>query len=325
MNIAIVVPVLDASREWAEFEAALIDNLKHLGVPHENVLVIDSSSTDATAELVRASGFTLYTISRNDFNHGATRQLGLEIMKKAEFIVYLTQDALLAEPSSIKCLLQSFTDSSIGAVYGRQIPRIGAGAIETHARLFNYPDTSCIRNLESRTGSGLKSIFLSNSFSAYRRNALMSVGGFPENVIFGEDTIVAGRLHLLGWKTAYVAEAMVYHSHSYSISQEFRRYFDIGVLHSRESWLVEQFGVAAGEGRKFVLSEFNYLWHRSPMRIPSAIIRSGVKLLGYRLGRNEKKISLWLTRRLTMNKGYWSRLSLSKNDASTPLATTGHD
>lgn len=318
MNIAIVVPVLNASKKWRVFEMSLLDNLGKMGIPRDHVLIIDSSSTDGTAELVRASGFTLHTISRNDFNHGATRQLALDIMKGADVLVYLTQDAVLAEPTSIETLLEPFADPLVAATCGRQLPRVGAGAIESHARLFNYPDVSCVRNLDNRKNIGLKSIFLSNSFSAYRRDALISVGGFPENVIFGEDMIVAGRFHLDGWKTAYIADAVVYHSHGYSFSQEFRRYFDVGVLHSRESWLLEQFGGATAEGKKFVLSELRYLWRQDRSQIPNAIIRTGLKFLAYRLGRNERKMSMWVTRRLTMNKGYWAQLSPSKTTSSTP-------
>jgi len=307
VSVAVIVPVLNASGEWPAFRSALLENLEMANIPCDRVLVIDSSSNDETAQLVCASGFTLHTIARSEFNHGATRQLGLELMKDADVIVYLTQDALLAEPASIKKLIQSFADPLVAASYGRQLPKIGAGSIEAHARLFNYPQVSSTRNLDSRNDIGLKSIFLSNSFSAYRRSTLMSVGGFPENVIFGEDTIVTGRLHLDGWETAYVADATVYHSHSYSFLQEFRRYFDVGVLHSRESWLLAQFGAATNEARRFVLSELRYLWIHNRLQIPSALIRTVLKLLAYRLGRNEKKMSLRLTRRLTMNKSYWSR------------------
>ncbi|MFE0678513.1 hypothetical protein ACFW26_34910, partial [Streptomyces sp. NPDC058867] len=46
----------------------------------------------------------------------------------------------------------------------------------------------------------------------------------------------------------------VHHSHSYSIGEEFRRYFDVGVMHARAPWLLDRFGKAEGEGKRFVQS-----------------------------------------------------------------------
>ncbi len=153
---------------------------------------------------------------------------------------------------------------------------------------------------------GFKSIFISNSFAAYRREALFAVGGFPSDVIFGEDTIVAAKLLLAGWKIAYVADAQVYHSHAYTSTQDFKRYFDIGVLHSRESWLLQEFGGTGGEGSRFVRSEWNYLWPQYWWLIPSALIRTALKLVGYRLGRIESKLSLRIKRRLSMHRRFWN-------------------
>lgn len=135
----------------------------------------------------------------------------------------------------------------------------------------------------------------------------MSVGGFSSDVIFGEDTVVVARMHRAGWKTAYVADACVRHSHAYSIAEEFRRYFDIGVLHSRESWLIDQFGSASGEGRRFVTSELKYLLKHGVHRIPSAMARTAAKFLGYRIGRRESGIAPRLKYHLGLNRQYWIR------------------
>jgi len=163
-----------------------------------------------------------------------------------------------------------------------------------------------MRTLASREEMGIKAVFLSNSLAAYRRSALIEVGGFPTTVIFGEDMIAAARLLLAGYKVAYVAEACAYHSHSYTRMQEFKRYFDIGVLHSREAWLLEEFGRANGEGKRFVLSELQYLRKTDAWQIPSAMLRTGIKFLGYRLGQMEARLSLGTKRRLSMHPKFWA-------------------
>lgn len=166
---------------------------------------------------------------------------------------------------------------------------------------------SGVRTLVSRKELGIKTIFISNSFAAYRRTALIAVGGFPGDVIFGEDTITAAKLLLAGGKIAYVAEAQVFHSHNYTWAQDFRRYFDIGVLHRRESWLLQEFGSAGSEGGRFVQSELRYLWSRRWWLVPSALIRTALKFVGYRLGRNEERLSLGWKRRLSMHSSFWAK------------------
>ena len=300
---AVIIPTYNAARYWP----ALSAGIRAQSLAPDQVVVIDSSSSDGTAELARRDGFEVVVISPDEFNHGGTRQLGAEHAQGADILIYLTQDSVPFGTDAFARLLGAFDDAEIGAAYGRQLPREGASAIEAHARHFNYPATSCVRSWESRRVTGFKSIFFSNAFGAYRRSALLSVGGFSPNVIFGEDTLVVARMHRAGWKTAYLADAMVRHSHAYSVAEEFRRYFDIGVLHARESWLVEQFGNASGEGRRFVVSELKYLLKRGPHLVPSAVMRTFAKYLGYKIGRQERGIDPRVKYHLGMNRQYWGR------------------
>jgi rhamnosyltransferase len=114
---------------------------------------------------------------------------------------------------------------------------------------------------------------------------------------------------LRGGRIAYVAEATAFHSHDYPLIQEFKRYFDIGVLHAREGWLLEEFGKPEGEGGRFVRSELGYLWHKAPWLIPSAFLRTLLKYAGYRLGRAEKRLPTWLKSHLSMHHRFWAAVS----------------
>jgi rhamnosyltransferase len=308
----VIVPTLNAAVDWPEFAPALLACVRP-----EQVLIVDSESSDGTVELARGARFEVYSIPRAEFNHGGTRQRAIAILPNAEILVFLTQDAVLAGQDELGKLLAAFDDPLVGAAYGRQIARSGADLIEAHARSFNYPTVSHVRDLASRERLGFKAIFISNSFAAYRRSALMGVGGFPSDVIFGEDTIAAANLLKAGFKVSYVAEARVYHSHSYTWKQEFKRYFDIGVLHSRERWLLDEFGGASSEGSRFVSSELRYLWHRKPSQIPLALARTGLKLLGYRMGRIEDRFSPRWKSRLSMNSRFWERGTTAVSSAKT--------
>ncbi len=274
-------------------------------VPIGTRLLIDSDSNDDSANRALPLGFKIHHITRDQFNHGGTRQLAVELLPDADVIVFMTQDAILADEYALENLVRAFDDPEVGVAYGRQLPHSNAKPLGAHARLFNYPDKSYVAALVDRENMGIKAAFSSNSFAAYRRTALMAVGGFPTDVILGEDTIVAARVLMAGWKVAYQADAKVYHSHDYSYLQEFRRYFDIGVLHARESWMLDTFGKPEGEGGRFVRSELTYLLKHAPWLVPSAVLRTLLKYLGYRLGRMASHFPLSLKRRLSMHKGYW--------------------
>jgi len=303
LRAALIIPTFNAAAHWKE----LIVGIQKQSVAPHQVIVVDSSSTDGTAHSARSSGFVVIEIDRGEFNHGATRQLAARHASDVDVLIYMTQDAIPCDTHSFRNLLAAFSDPAVGAVFGRQLPRREAKPIEAHARFFNYPDCSSVRSWNSRLTLGFKSIFFSNSFGAYRCDALASVGGFSPDVIFGEDTLVVARLHRAGWKTAYAADALAMHSHDHSITEDFRRYFDIGVLHARESWLLEQFGGVLGEGKRFVSSELRFLLRHSPHLVPYSFGHTLAKYLGYKLGRNEASLSARLKYCFSMNRSYWLR------------------
>ncbi len=280
MIFVLAIPTLSASGIWKE----LWTSLQAQALQPSEILVLDSSSDDGTAERARQDGCCVITVPRAEFRHGGTRQYAAELASNADILVYLTQDSILADANALARLIAAFDDPLVGAAYGRQLPRPGADPIEAHARLFNYPPVSTIRSLESARTIGFKAIFFSNSFGAYRRAGLEQVGGFPKELNFGEDTVVAARLLQRGWKIAYVAEAQAYHSHAYSCREEYRRYYEIGQLHGSQPGLLHDFGKVSGEGRRFVMSEIQYLSRHAPWLIPEAMLRTGLKYLGYKRG-----------------------------------------
>ncbi len=300
-KVGLVVPTLNAGSDINN----LLDSLKIQTKKFDKILFIDSSSSDDTQNIIMGNNIPLKIINKADFDHGGTRQLGADFMSDMDIIVFMTQDAYLASPTSIEEILRPFSDKEVGMAYGRQLPRPGAEPIEAHARLFNYADTDNVISLENARKFGIKATFCSNSFSAYRAEALRSVGGFPSQTIFGEDVVTAGRFLVAGWKKIYASKAVVFHSHSYNVIQDFKRYFDIGVLHTREAWILQKFGGASGEGVKFVKSELKYLYKNSPALIPSAILRTFLKYGAYKLGRMEHKLPKSWKVHLSMNHRFW--------------------
>lgn len=301
MRAAVIVPTLNAGPVWQDW----IDELLATGIGPDNVYVVDSGSSDETVPLAREAGFNITQIDPVSFNHGGTRKRAVENLEGFDFVIFLTQDAILKGPEALTILLLPFDDAEVGAVCGRQLPRKNSGHIEAHARLFNYPELSTVNSMEDVPVKGLKAAFISNSFSAYRISVLNDVGSFPENVIFGEDMYVAAKMLVAGYKVAYQADACVFHSHGYSFWQEMRRYFDMGVFHAREPWIRLELGGAEYQGFKFVSSEFKYLVRTAIWKIPEGLLRTVFRYAGFRLGLLEQKIPLSLKKQLAMNKKYF--------------------
>ncbi|AJP74814.1 rhamnosyltransferase (plasmid) [Sphingomonas hengshuiensis] len=296
-----VIPTLNAGR----YLSTLLPALERQNIAPERYLVIDSQSQDETRNAFRDFGATVVEIDRRTFNHGGTRQRAVEMRPEAEIIVMMTQDAIPQGGDAILRLVDAFADPGTGMAYGRQLPRTVARGIERHARLINYPAHSEVRELKDRDRSGVKTVFCSDSFAAYRRSALDQAGGFPEDAFFAEDQLVAARMLIDGWRIAYRGDAEVVHSHGYTMMEEFRRYFDVGVFHGRNRWLIETFGAAEGEGLRFVKSELAYLARHDPTQLPSAIIRTFAKYAGYKMGSREALLSNRWKRRLSMQPFYW--------------------
>jgi rhamnosyltransferase len=302
MLVSLIVPTCNPGVMWAAWLCAVRQQSQSL-----SGIVVDSNSADNTDFSSLPHGWLFIGINKADFNHGGTRNLALQyIQPEVEVVVFMTQDAVLSSPDALKTLVNAFADPTVACAYGRQLPHDDATPLAVHARSFNYPSSSRTISMIDQAQLGLKTCFLSNSFAAYRLADLLAVGGFPSDVILGEDMSVAACLLMADKRVAYVAEACVQHSHNYTITQEFQRYFDTGVFHARNQWMLKAFGEAGGEGLRFVRSEWKFLWRSAPGWIPAALARTLVKWLGYKLGRLESLLPQALKRWCSMHKVYWS-------------------
>ena len=302
MRVSIIIPTYNAS----PYLTQLIPALREQTIAYE-LIIIDSSSTDSTVAQLKPIANKILTIPQSQFDHGGTRTIAAKAAS-GEILIFLTQDALPVDCYSFENLLKAFESPHVAVAYGRQLAYEQTNIFGKHLRAFNYGDTSYIRTLENKEKYGMKTIFLSDSFAAYRKKAMQEVEYFKDNLIAGEDNHITAKLLLAGYSIAYHADAQVYHSHSYSPYVEFQRYFDIGVYHTCEHWILEQFGKAEGEGGRYVKSELYYLLsHHAYLRLPEFILRNGLKYIGYKLGQQYTKLPRSWVKKLSMHTSWWDK------------------
>lgn len=301
MKYYIAIPTYNGGEVW---ENAIYNIIKY-APPNTFVQVIDSSSKDNTVSAALNVGFDVLTIASGEFNHGGTRNLAVEKhIADYDIVIFLTQDAI-PQADFIEKIIDVFQNEGVACAYGRQLPHEDANPIAQHARSFSYPAKSYVCGKEHIHLMGLKTVFMSNSFSAYRLSVFKELGGFPSNTILCEDMFYTAKAVSAGYKVAYVADAMVRHSHNYSPIEEFKRYFDIGVFHTDEPWIRNRFGGAGGEGMKYIFSELKFLLRKAPLWIFMSFINNFMKILGYKLGQKYKYVSRGLVKCFSMHKRYW--------------------
>lgn len=299
--LSVVIPTYNAQ----ETLIPLLDALLIQSTPFE-LIIIDSESTDQTQNILKERGIYFHTIPKTEFNHGKTRNIGVSLSTH-EHVVFLTQDAIPADSDTLTKILTALSDERVGMAYGRQLPHTGANELSKFARAYHYPPFSQIKSKKDIAVLGIRTCSCSNSFAAYRKSLLTSIGGFPESIIMGEDIAIAAKLILMDYQVSYCAEAKVYHSHDYTIKEEFKRYFDIGTFHEQLSTLLKPFMRTRSEGFNYVLDEWKYLIKkRQFLIIPYQMLKVFAKYVGYRLGRYHRHMPNKINQVLSMHSLFWS-------------------
>ncbi len=306
--VSVIIPTLNAERAIGR----LCTSLARQSLPPE-VIVVDSASEDGTAALAELCGARTIRIRREQFDHGATRNIGAAAAC-GDVLVFLTQDALPSDTMLLEQLVEPLYESGCAASYGRQLPRPDANPTERFARLFNYPETPVIKDRSRIAAMGIKAFFFSNVCSAVRADVFRRAGGFPHDCIMDEDLFFAAGLITTGHSIAYVPEACVVHSHNYSLLQQFRRYFDIGVFFGDNPQLLD--GISLNrEGTKLLRRQLAYLFRTAACHwIPYALVETLVRYSAHRLGMRYRLVPEGLRPLLSMHRTFWENRRLWESD-----------
>lgn len=285
----------------------LLESIFSQNLDYEIEVLIMDSSDDKTAEIVQKYPVKLVRVEPEDYNYGGTRNLGAE-MTSGDFLVLLSTDVEIRDKKWLSKLLRNFADSKVAGVYGRQFPKENATPMEKFFILNTYPAKGFTISLNS--GQKLKKFFLfSNTNSAIKKSVWEKIK-IPE-MLKSEDQEWAKRALIAGYKIAYDSEAIVYHSHNYTLKQVFQEYFDSGATmpyvhnHRLLNYPMKNFVI---DGIKYTLREYDYIARNSHVSwIPYAAIYDSFKFLGMFLGSKHKYMPLWLKKALCKKKNHWDK------------------
>jgi rhamnosyltransferase len=267
------------------------------------VLVVNSSSGDGTVEEARRLGAEVLVVPRREFNHGLTRELARQELG-TDVVAMLAPDAYPTDEGFLERLTAPVRAGDAAIAYGRQVAREGADLVERFGREFSYPAASDTRTLGDWARHGSYTHFCSNACAAWSNAELDAIGGFRVTLV-SEETIAAAELLRRGRAIAYVADAVVVHSHRQGLADEFARHFDIGYTRERFRPLLRWRQGDEARGALFARALLARAWREEPASLPRVTAHLAAKWLGYRAGLLGPSLSLAVARRLSGQDYFW--------------------
>ncbi len=186
------------------------------------LIVIDSGSTDGSADLIRAAAPRHFVqIQPHEYHPPRVMNLGMSLAR-AQSVVFLNADATPVDAHWLAPLVQVLGESDVAAVFGRQVPR---------------PDCQAVfaADYENCFGADRASARWDHFFSMVSsglRKEVWARRGFNEAMQYSEDEEYTRWARAQGYRILYVPESVAMHSHNYTPDQAARRSYGEGRAHA---------------------------------------------------------------------------------------------
>ena len=269
-------------------------------VPRFELIAVDSGSTDGTLQILREFPVRIEQIPAEAFHHARTRNFAASLAS-GEILIFLSQDAIPASNEWLSTLLSNFADASVGAAYGRQIPKPDCSLERQDALHSVYGAHRIVKDPARRNGAGYRFYHFSDANAAIRRSVWERTR-FPEDCKVFEDLGIAKRILDAGYKIVYEPQASVFHSHHHTTVALLKRYFDIGCTLKRlKIWDAPGTRLSlVRDGRQLFLQKLRRVIERGAGRPERAAVGQDLaKSAGLLLGINQSYLPVSVKRHLS--------------------------
>jgi rhamnosyltransferase len=209
MTTSIVIRALNEAAHLPR----LFESLQQQSVPPDEIVFVDSGSTDASVSIGESYGASIVHIPPGDFTFGGALNLGCE-RAKGDILIFASAHVYPVDDHWIERLVAPFSDPDVGLSYGGQDGDPEGNFSERQLLKEWFPPESQLRKTDP---------FCNNANCAVRREVWER---HPyDETLTGLEDIACGRKVLAdGLTIAYVADARIVHVHNEHFRQTLNRY-----------------------------------------------------------------------------------------------------
>ncbi|OGW37107.1 MAG: hypothetical protein A2Y97_02390 [Nitrospirae bacterium RBG_13_39_12] len=167
------------------------------------IILVDSGSTDNTVSIAEENGCRIILIKPEEFSFGRALNLGIE-QAGGEIIINLSGHSVPVNTDYFNLMVKPFTDRTVAATFGRDIPWPEACPSQARDILNHFPESDLDENKFSNANAAI-------------RKKYWEIIKFDEKILASEDLLWEKQIINLGYKILYIPKAKVFHSHSASL------------------------------------------------------------------------------------------------------------
>ncbi len=224
LRFSFIIPVYNRPKEIEELLASmvLLEN-----APDFEVVIIEDGSTETSERVVEGyqKKLQLSYYSKENTGPGDSRNYGMQRAKGTYFII-LDSDVLL--PANYLAQVRAFLDKDFVHCFGG--PDAADASFTTLQKAISYSMTSLWTTGGIRGRAKAVQKFQPRSFNmGLSKEAFVASGGFGK-IHPGEDPDLAIRLWKLGYKTALIPEAAVFHKRRISWAKFYQQVHKFGLV-----------------------------------------------------------------------------------------------
>jgi len=191
----------------------LLKGLDRQTVKLDEIILVDSGSTDNTVAIAETAGCQVVHIAKNEFSFGRALNKGCAAAT-GDVLVFASAHVYPLYDSYVRHMVSAFDRDRVGIAYGRQV---GDGRTKfSEARIMSkwFPDDNVWDQGHP----------FSNNANAAVLKSVWQESPYDETLTGLEDLDFAKKAITRGWKVAYVADAPVVHVHEENWSITRNRY-----------------------------------------------------------------------------------------------------